>query len=256
MQVPVLVGGLGFMVLGVILGMIMPEHGFTRMAPGDGGRMEDLAGMFRQGISLARTRPVVGRLFAISLVVGLSGEAFDRLWTVHVLENLDRPAVFANVALWFGAIHLAGTILGLGATELARRLRPESLAAGAPVRMLMAMASVKLLATIGFAFLPVLWIALPLLWSRGVAETVAGPIQAAWMNRNLEPRVRATVLSMESQLNAVGQIAGGPPLGAIGSRVSVVGARIGSALVYAPVLWIYGRLTPARVVMVREQEVT
>ncbi len=62
------------------------------------------------------------------------------------------------------------------------------------------------------------------------------------MNRNLEPAVRATVLSMEGQLNAVGQIAGGPPLGMLGNRVSVRGALVGSALVFLPVAWIYRRL--------------
>jgi DHA3 family tetracycline resistance protein-like MFS transporter len=111
--------------------------------------------------------------------------------------------------------------------------------------MLIAMASVKVLATVGFALSPAVWIALPLLWSRGVAETIAGPVQAAWMNRHLEPRVRATVLSMEGQFNAVGQIVGGPPLGAVGSRVSVRGALVLSGLVFAPVIWLYGRLALA-----------
>jgi hypothetical protein len=180
-------------------------------------------------------------------VTGLASEGFDRLWTVHVLRNLDRPSAFGmdNVALWFGAISLAGTVIGLASSEIARRLQPESLRSGAPVRLLIAMASIKVLATIGFALAPTTWIALPLLWSRGVAETITWPVQAAWMNRHLEPKVRATVLSIESQFNAIGQVAGGPPLGAIGSRVSVRGALVGAGLVFAPVIWIYGRLASA-----------
>jgi DHA3 family tetracycline resistance protein-like MFS transporter len=243
-QVPVLAGGIGFLGLAVLLALIMPEHGFHRAEPGERGRLSDMVGIFREGTALARGRPVVGRLLAVSLIIGLSSEAFDRLWTVHVLENLDRPALLANTALWFGAIHLVGTAIGLSGSELVRRLHPESLNEGAPVRMLIAMATVKVLATVGFALSPATWIALPLLWSRGVAETVAGPVQAAWMNRHLEPRVRATVLSMEGQLNAVGQIAGGPPLGAVGNRVSVRGALVVSGLIFAPVIWLYGRLAP------------
>jgi DHA3 family tetracycline resistance protein-like MFS transporter len=235
-QVPVVAGGVGFLVLGVVLALVMPEQGFTPAERSDAGRMADLLTTFRGGIALARSRPVVGRLFAVSLIAGLSSEAFDRLWTVHVLENLDRPSVLGlgNVALWFGAIHLVGTLIGLGASELARRLHPDSLTAGAPVRMLIAMAALKVVATVGFALSPATWIALPLLWSRGVADTIAGPVQAAWMNRHLEP------------LNAIGQIAGGPPLGMLGSRFSVSGALVGSALVYAPVAWIYGRIAPVR----------
>jgi MFS family permease len=257
-QVPVLAGGIGFLILSVALLQIMPEHGFTRAEPGEAGRMADLMGMFHDGIVLARKRPVVGRLLAVSLVVGLSSEAFDRIWTVHVLENLERPSAFGldNVALWFGAIHLVGTLIGLLGTEVARRLHSESLHAGAPVRLLIAMAVIKVLATVGFARSPATWIALPLFWSRGVAEMIAGPVQAAWMNRNLEPRVRATVLSMAGQFNAVGQIAGGPPLGAIGNRVSVRGALVASGLVYAPVIWIYGRLAAAPKPQVATPEVS
>jgi hypothetical protein len=114
------------------------------------------------------------------------------------------------------------------------------------VRMLIATATIRVMATVGFALSPVTWIALPLLWTRSMAETIAGPVQAAWMNRHLEPGVRATVLSMESQLNAVGQIAGGPPLGMLGSRGSVRGALVASALVFAPVIPILGRLAPVR----------
>lgn len=247
-QVPVVAGGIGFIVLAVVLTLVMPEHGFTPAGRGEQGHLADLATTFRDGLSLARRRPVVGRLFAVSLFAGLSSEAFDRLWTVHVLESLDRPSSFGldNVALWFGAIHLVGTLIGLGASEIARRMHPESLNAGAPVRMLIATAAIKVIATVGFALAPVTWIALPLLWSRGVAETIAGPVQAAWMNRHLEPGVRATVLSMESQLNAVGQITGGPPLGMLGSRGSVRGALVASALVFAPVIPILGRLAPVR----------
>lgn len=241
-RIPVVAGGVGFVVLAVVLALVMPEHGFTPSKTARGGRTAQMTRMFREGLGLARQRPVVGRLFAVSFVAGLSSEAFDRLWTVHVLENLDRPAAFSNVALWFGAIHLIGTLIGLAATEVTRRLHPESLRAGAPVRLLVSMAVLKVVATIGFALSPVTWVALPLLWSRSVAETVAEPVQAAWMNRNLEPAVRATVLSMEGQLNAVGQIAGGPPLGMLGNRVSVRGALVGSALVFLPVAWIYRRL--------------
>lgn len=247
-QIPVVAGGVGFLVLGVILTLIMPEHGFRRQKPGEAEWMPEMLGTFREGVSLARKSPVVGRLFAVSLILGLSSEAFDRLWTVHVLENLDQLSLFGldNVALWFGAINLVGTLVGLAGTEFVRRLHPESLRAGAPVRVLITLAAMKVLATIGFALSPVTWIALPLLWSRNMADTVAAPVQAAWMNLHLEPKVRATVLSIESQFNAVGQIGGGPPLGLVGNRVSVRGALVVSGLVLAPVIWIYGRLATER----------
>ena len=39
--------------------------------------------------------------------------------------------------------------------------------------------------------------------------------------RNLDSSTRATVLSMNSQANAIGQVVGGPPLGALATRTSI-----------------------------------
>ena len=56
-------------------------------------------------------------------------------------------------------------------------------------------------------------------WRRSLASRMWDPLYLAWINQNIESRVRATVISMSSQTDAIGQIAGGPLLGAIGSLV-------------------------------------
>ena len=44
-----------------------------------------------------------------------------------------------------------------------------------------------------------------------------GPLQSAWVNQTIEDSsVRATVLSIVNQSDAVGQVAGGPAIGAVG----------------------------------------
>ena len=90
-------------------------------------------------------------------------------------------------------------------------------------------------------------LALAALWIRTVAGVVAAPVSAAWMNRQLEPGVRATVLSMESQTNAIGQVAGGPILGWVGSAVSIRAALLASAAVLSPVVVLYARIKEAPV---------
>jgi hypothetical protein len=57
---------------------------------------------------------------------------------------------------------------------------------------------------------------------------------------------RATVLSMNSQADAVGQIAGGPPLGVLANRTSSATALVASAVVLSPIVIIYSLLRPAR----------
>src|SRR6266540_3312317 len=64
-------------------------------------------------------------------------------------------------------------------------------------------------------------------------------VSFTWMNRHVESGVRATVLSFEGQMNAVGQVVGGPALGAVGSAVSVRAALLGSAITLLPSAGLY-----------------
>jgi len=86
-----------------------------------------------------------------------------------------------------------------------------------------------------------LWLVLGALWGRGAAASVAAPVRSAWLNRNLSSQTRATVISMTAQLDAVGQVAGGPPLGALAGRTSTSTALAASALVLSPAALMYAR---------------
>jgi DHA3 family tetracycline resistance protein-like MFS transporter len=94
---------------------------------------------------------------------------------------------------------------------------------------------------IAFALLDHLWLALAAMWVRTIAGTLAWPIESAWLNRHVDSRSRATVISMVSQANAIGQVVGGPPLGAIG-RTSLRAALTASGLILTPIPLLYLRL--------------
>jgi predicted MFS family arabinose efflux permease len=75
-------------------------------------------------------------------------------------------------------------------------------------------------------------------------ETLRGttnPVTTTWLNQFIDSKVRATVLSMISQVDAVGQMAGGPVVGLIGNLRSIRAALTGSALLLAPVVPLFGR---------------
>jgi predicted MFS family arabinose efflux permease len=67
------------------------------------------------------------------------------------------------------------------------------------------------------------------------------PIQAAWTNQFIDSKVRATVLSIESQVDALGQTAGGPFLGYAGNRVGLRATLSLAAAILLPVLPLYAR---------------
>jgi DHA3 family tetracycline resistance protein-like MFS transporter len=234
LRLPIIAGGIGYVLLAVLLAVIMPERPFS--AERDRPTM---AGQFRAGLQLARRRRIVRTLLLVSVVSGLASEAFDRLWTVHLLRfsALDH----ADQVLWFTAIGLIGTLLSLLVTAVISRVSPGTLAHAHPTRLMATLACVQVGAAAIFAVTGHFAIALIVLWLRTIAQVVAQPVGTAWMNRQLEPSVRATVLSMESQFNAVGQVVGGPVLGWVGSAVSVRAALLGSAVTLAPVVGLYGR---------------
>ena len=100
------------------------------------------------------------------------------------------------------------------------------------------------LGILGLALLGNLWVALAAMWARDAALAVALPVQTAWLNRNVDSPSRATVLSMNGQANAIGQVVGGPPLGALANRTSLATALVASAVILSPTALIYLRLRP------------
>jgi DHA3 family tetracycline resistance protein-like MFS transporter len=82
------------------------------------------------------------------------------------------------------------------------------------------------------------------------ARTAAGPVMGAWMVANTDSGSRATVFSMQAQVDALGQIAGGPPSGVVGQRVSMGAGIMTSGLFVLPAVllfaWAAGRAKQAR----------
>ena len=73
-----------------------------------------------------------------------------------------------------------------------------------------------------------------------ISCSMSAPLQEAWFNRCLDDsQVRAPLFSVSSQGDAIGQISGGPRVGASGNRFSVRAALVASALLLAPVLPLY-----------------
>ena len=70
-------------------------------------------------------------------------------------------------------------------------------------------------------------------------EGPMGPVSATWINQGLEPGVRATVLSAASQSDALGQIVGGPIVGAVGTAWSIRAAMVTSGGILTPILLLY-----------------
>ena len=240
-NLPIQVSGILFTFLGVFLILTMPEHGFNPTPTEARNSWQNMTSTFRGGLNMIRLRPALLSILGIGLFYGLYSEGIDRLWVKQFLDHFTLPGLGAFKSLeWFGLINAAGMVLGLVATEAVRR-RLDTNSHGAIASSLLGITTILVASIFGFALASRFSVALAAILLIDVARSVIGPIYTAWVNQRLDSRVRATVLSMSSQVDAIGQIAGGPLLGAIGNIFSVRAAIASAGLVLSPVLLLLAR---------------
>ena len=75
-----------------------------------------------------------------------------------------------------------------------------------------------------------------------LARSLLNPISMTWLNQQIEDSsVRATVISIAGQADAIGEAGGGPALGAIGNVYGIRAALAAGAAVLLPALALYAR---------------
>ena len=237
---PIILSGVLFWVVGLYLILFMPEHGFHKAGREERSSWQHMAATFRSGLGMLRLRPALAGILLIGFFFGLYSEGFDRLWTAHMLERFTFPALGGwSLVTWFGLIAAAGQVLTWGATGLVEKYAKLS-RPGRLVRLLTVLSAALVICLAAFGLIGSLWLAMGLLLAIAVLREVISPLYTAWVNQRLDPRVRATVLSMSSQVDAIGQIAGGPVLGVAAQQISIQAGLLGSAVLLAPVLGLFG----------------
>lgn len=247
LRVPMLVAGVGYLLLAIVMAPLMPETGFQRTLAAERPTWLQMKDTFRSGLTAARQPGIVRSFAIIALVAGASSEVFDRLWTVHVLDAFTLPSLgrAQSAAIWFTCFALIGALISLVTSLAANRLAAERIAALHPNRLLALLTAIQAAGVIGFALVGSLWPALLAMWVRDAARNLAYPVQAAWLNRNIDSAARSTTLSMTSQADALGQVVGGPTLGAVANRTSVPTAMTIAGLLLTVAAGIYARIQPA-----------
>ena len=241
LQLPIILGGLSFVGLAVFLALAMPEAGFRPLPPDERGSWHSMIGTFRAGAQMARGRPILLTYLGVELVSGLYSEGLDRLWTAHLLKNFAFPALDGlKPVTWFGLIGIASLALSAAATEIARRWL-DTTNQRRVAQTLLAIHALTMAGILVFALTSRFGVALIALLGIGALRRVTGPILTAWINPRIDSPVRATVFSMAGQVNAIGQIAGGPGVGYIGKAGSLRAALVTSGLLLAPVSGLFAR---------------
>jgi DHA3 family tetracycline resistance protein-like MFS transporter len=235
-NIPIMLGGVLLMTLGVILIVIMPEKGFKPAPREDRNTFQSMAHTFKGGLRLVRSKPALINILTIGLILGLYSEGYDRLWAAHLLENITLPTIGGlQPVVWFGLIRATGMLLGLGVTEFTRR-RVDTSKHGPVARAVLLLITGMVAGLLTFALTGNFVIAVLALWGFSSLRQTVGPLYTTWVNQHAESSVRATVISMSSQIDALGQILGGPIVGAIGLALGIPVALTICAVILATAL--------------------
>ncbi len=236
LQLPIVVSGCLFGVLGIAVAFVMSERGFTRGEVTGWGTVGRTAAA---GIREVRGRPALMAIMAIAVIGGASSESLDRLNPLLLVEEVGLPGgAGADEALWFGFMQAGGLLGAIGLTNLSGRFtdptRPRTL-----VTALLVFEAVLILAMVAFGTATVFVVALTAYLMTGWVRAAAEPLTLAWINRGLDPRSRATVLSLHGQSDALGQGVGGPVLGVVATFSTVRVALVSAGLLLLPALPIF-----------------
>ena len=183
-------------------------------------------------------RPSLGSILWIGLFFGLYSEGLDRLWVAHLVKNINLP--YFDPVIWMGLIWGMSMLLTYAAVNLVQKFINMA-NIQLLIKGLMISSALILIFLVSFGLVNVLWIAICLYLAIDILRQLNEPLYTTWVNHKLDPSIRATIISMSSQMDAFGQIAGGPITGWIGRRYSIRAALITSSCLLSPVLYFFSK---------------
>ncbi len=234
--IAIIAGGVGYLLLALFLAFTMPETNFKPLAREERNNWGQMLQTTRSSFSLIRKEPVFLIIIGVTLFTGLYSEPYDRLWPKHVLDlglgDLPLP-------VWFGLISLVGQGLGLMAAGLARRIKANSRERVVGSLLWIKSGMVIMLALVAMG--PSLWFVLIAMWGFDMLRAVSFPLHESWINQRItDSNIRATVISIDGQTDALGQLLGGPPLGYVGQRLGIRAALMAASAVLIPAAGLLG----------------
>ena len=238
-RLPIIVSGVLFIILALFLWLYMPENNVKPSAPGDLNTFKKMVYTFKSGLKFVKTKSIIMILLAVTLFYGLSSEGYDRLSNAHFLQDTTLPKL-GNLSsvTWFGIFGILGMILSFIVMHfMAKNLKNEDNRKNGKLLLcinILYISSMLIFAlTRNFSLMLIAYLA------TNTFRIINEPIFSAWLNGHIDDNSRATVLSINGQMNSLGQILGGPIIGIIATNISVSIGIVCTSLLVAPVLVLY-----------------
>lgn len=238
-RLPIVLGGILYSLQSVYLYFFMPENNYHPIPVYKRESFGKMKETLIEGLSLIKQSSILLTIVATGLIFGMFSEGFDRLWTPFMLDSFTFPAIWnLQPVIWFGILAMIANMLAIFSVRFVEK-RTDSNNHKSTVTTLLLTNGLLSISVIIFAISKNFMMAAIGFWLISMFREVRNPYYDAWMNQNVSSKVRATVFSVCSQANAVGQIAGGPILGFVATTISLRFSMVLSGLILIPTLFIY-----------------
>ncbi|SDN21652.1 Major Facilitator Superfamily protein [Paenibacillus sp. yr247] len=246
-NLPYLIGGMIYLGVGVFLVFFMKETKFVRSArAADPSNWQNMKTMWLSGTKVISGNPLLLMILVVTLFSGASSEGYDRLWEAHLIKEVGFPlGNTLPISAWLGLIAVLSTCLSLFTMWIAEKRLDMGSQRVVFVGMFVLTAA-RMAALLSFGFSPNFAWALVSVLVLGAIRTLSAPIYDTWLNLNIDSKSRATVLSMMSQSDALGQTCGGPLVGWVGNRFSIRTSLVIAAVLLSPILVAFSRVLRKR----------
>jgi DHA3 family tetracycline resistance protein-like MFS transporter len=244
LQLPYLVGGGLYIFLAIFLVLLMDETGFQPGWKDERHRWKDMSSTLRSGFHIVQARTALFWFALIALVVGFYSEGWDRLKEPFLLQNHSFPNMFGfelGPVEWFAILSIIANLMVVATNQITKTQLNTS-QKWTIARALQIMYAVMVASMVGFALTDRFWIAAGFMLVFDTVRSTTFPLTETFVNLFIESDIRATVLSMVGQIDALGQISGGPVIGYLGQITSIPVAILTAAGILLPTVPLFGVL--------------
>lgn len=237
-NLPMIIGGILFILFGIFLLVFMPETAFHKTPPEDRNSFQQMIHTLTLGMKFIWKKQFLMVMLGISFFYGLYSEGLDRLWIAHILKNTSLPSIGLKPIIWVGLINGLAMITSIIAVEYIKR-KFNKTGRLEKVWLLIGINLAMVISIIAFGLAKNFAMAFSTYMSFYIVRTTNSPIYRAWLNENIDSKVRATVLSAYTQVDSLGQILSGPIVGFIALKTNTGTSIVASGLILFPVIILY-----------------
>ncbi|GIO26554.1 MFS transporter [Ornithinibacillus bavariensis] len=240
-NLPILLGGIGMLLLAVLLIRYMKEENFYPANKEErDSTWSHLKKNMKNIIRYSKASFLLRILFLIALLFGLYSEGFDRLWMTHFIDaaNLSK-FTDSQLVIFMGAIEFVIVLFSFITLHLISRSTIYERRKQIYIALFIG-SFIIISSLLGFAFSTLVIGLLVFYMLIQICRHTMEPLVDVWLNQLIvDSKTRASFFSVKGQIDAIGQISGGPVIGLIATKLAIRTAFVCCAILLSPVLVLY-----------------